>query len=123
MALRADNDSPGSIADAVLRAVGLAEPDGLTAVVVPDHLHDAIDAALAPDCFTLPDREPPRVYTVRSCKGLEFDTTIVFEPTAIIDQSPRGLSDLYVALTRATQRLVVVHRDDLPDALADLPAG
>lgn len=114
---------PGSIADAVLRAVGLAEPDGLTAVVVPDHLHDPIDAALAPDRFTLPDREPPRVYTVRSCKGLEFDTTIVVEPAAIIDQSPRGLSDLYVALTRATQRLVVVHRGDLPDALADLPAG
>ena len=46
MALRADGDSPESVADAVLRAVGLAEPDGLTAVVVPDHLHDAIDAAL-----------------------------------------------------------------------------
>jgi DNA helicase IV len=123
VAIRADSDAPADIIDAVRRAVELAEPDGLTAVVVPDHLREVVDAALSPDRFALEDREPPRVYTVRSCKGLEFDTTIVVEPAAVIDQSPRGLSDLYVALTRATQRLVVVHRDDLPDALADLPAG
>lgn len=123
VAIRAGGDAPADIVEAVRRAVQLAEPDGLTAVVVPDHLRELVDAALSPDRFTVEDREPPRVYTVRSCKGLEFDTTIVVEPAAVIDQSPRGLSDLYVALTRATQRLVVVHRDDLPDALADLPVG
>ncbi|WP_238423320.1 ATP-binding domain-containing protein [Gordonia sp. 'Campus'] len=120
------NDS--GVVDGVLRAVALAEPQGLTAVIVPDDLLDAVRGAVESDRFN-PDRlqeeagsaEPPKVYTVRSCKGLEFDTTIVVEPTAIVDQSPRGLSDLYVALTRATQRLVVVHRDALPAALADLP--
>jgi DNA helicase IV len=125
------NDS--GVVDGVLRAVALAEPQGLTAVIVPDDLLDAVRGAVESDRFD-PDRlqadrfyeeagsaEPPKVYTVRSCKGLEFDTTIVVEPTAIVDQSPRGLSDLYVALTRATQRLIVVHRDALPAALADLP--
>jgi DNA helicase IV len=48
------------------------------------------------------------VLTVRQAKGLEFDTVIVVDPAAIESSSPRGLSDLYVALTRATQRLVLV---------------
>ncbi|WP_439029041.1 HelD family protein [Gordonia terrae] len=111
------------IVDGVLRAVALAEPQGLTAVIVPDDLLGAVQGAVESDRFDAEARpeEPSKVYTVRSCKGLEFDTTIVVEPTAIVEQSPRGLSDLYVALTRATQRLVVVHRDALPAALADLP--
>ncbi len=45
--------------------------------------------------------------TVRQAKGLEFDTVIVVDPLAIAANSPRGASDLYVALTRATQRLVL----------------
>ncbi|MDL9938192.1 AAA family ATPase [Gordonia sp. ABSL1-1] len=90
---------------------------GLTAFIVPEYLQDTITAAI--DGAGLPD--PPRVYTVRSCKGLEFDNTVVIDPAAMIAQSPRGYSDLYVALTRATQRLVVIHSGDLPDELADLP--
>ena len=43
------------------------------------------------------------VLTVTACKGLEFDNVVVVEPAAILRQSPRGHSDLYVALTRATQ--------------------
>ena len=111
-----------SIAAAVMRAVDLAEPQGLTAVIVPDTLLDAVNAALDPDAFDAKDVETPKVYTVRTCKGLEFDTTVVVEPAAIVAQSPRGLSDLYVALTRATQRLVVVHDEALPEMLADMPA-
>nr|WP_203909630.1 ATP-binding domain-containing protein [Rhizocola hellebori] len=49
--------------------------------------------------------------TVRQAKGLEFDTVIVVDPQAIESSSPRGASDLYVALTRATQRLVLVTFD------------
>jgi DNA helicase IV len=59
--------------------------------------------------------------TVRQAKGLEFDAVVVVEPAEIIAESPRGLSDLYVAVTRATQRLGVLHTTDLPkvlDALA-----
>ena len=45
------------------------------------------------------------VLTVRQAKGLEFDSVIVVDPDAIVAESPRGTNDLYVALTRATQRL------------------
>ncbi|MGJ6961735.1 HelD family protein [Streptosporangium sp. G11] len=60
------------------------------------------------------------VLTVAEAKGLEFDAVVVVEPALILDESPRGASDLYVALTRATRRLGVVHDGPLPDALARL---
>ena len=41
-------------------------------------------------------------------KGLEFDHVIVDKPQAILDASPQGAQDLYVALTRATQTLTVI---------------
>ncbi len=59
---------------------------------------------------------PVAVLTVRQTKGLEFDSVIVADPGAIESSSPRGRSDLYVALTRATQRLTVV-TDGWPDGL------
>ena len=53
-------------------------------------------------------------------KGLEFDAVLVVEPERILATGSRGAADLYVALTRATQRLGVLHREDLPPALAGL---
>ena len=53
-------------------------------------------------------------------KGLEFDAVLVVEPERILATGSRGAADLYVALTRATQRLGVLHRGDLPLALAGL---
>ncbi|WP_116212052.1 HelD family protein [Streptomyces olivoreticuli] len=59
-------------------------------------------------------------------KGLEYDATVVVSPAEIADESPAGLRVLYVALTRATQRLTVLSgdRDDpdldgVPDLLRD----
>ncbi len=115
-------DDTSEIAEGILRAVDLAEPEGLTAVVVPDSLLETVTSALDPASFEAKDVEVPKVYTARSCKGLEFNTTIVVEPAEIVAQSPRGLSDLYVALTRATQRLLVVHAEELPESLSDMPA-
>ena len=43
--------------------------------------------------------------TVSQAKGLEFDSVLIADPAQILGESPRGLSDLYVAMTRATQRL------------------
>ncbi|GAA3356183.1 HelD family protein [Saccharopolyspora gregorii] len=61
------------------------------------------------------------VLTVEQAKGLEFDSVLVADPDRILGESARGLNDLYVALTRATQRLGVVHTGDaLPDVLAGL---
>ncbi len=61
---------------------------------------------------------PVSVLTVRDAKGLEFDTVVVLEPAEIIAESARGLNDLYVALTRPTQRLHVVHALELPAGMS-----
>ncbi|WP_345411663.1 RNA polymerase recycling motor ATPase HelR [Actinomycetospora chlora] len=53
-------------------------------------------------------------------KGLEFDAVLVVDPDRILAEGPRGAAELYVALTRATQRLGVLHRGPLPAALAGL---
>jgi ATP-dependent exoDNAse (exonuclease V) beta subunit len=42
---------------------------------------------------------------------------VVVDPTGIIDEEAQGLRALYVALTRATKHLTVVHHGDLPDAM------
>jgi DNA helicase IV len=50
------------------------------------------------------------VLTPREAKGLEFDHVVVVEPAAIVDEGgDSGLRELYVALTRPTKTLVVVH--------------
>lgn len=53
-------------------------------------------------------------------KGLEFDAVLVVDPDRILTMGPRGAAELYVALTRATQRLGVLHRAPLPTALSGL---
>ena len=64
------------------------------------------------------------VLTVNQAKGLEFDSVLIVEPAAVLADSPRGRNDLYVALTRATQRLGVLHTGEIPSVLARLtPAG
>lgn len=47
-------------------------------------------------------------------KGLEFDTTVVVEPAMLVGAHARGIGDLYVAMTRPTQLLCVVHEEELP---------
>ena len=53
-------------------------------------------------------------------KGLEFDAVLVVEPERILADGPRGAAELYVALTRATQRLGILHQGPLPQALTGL---
>jgi DNA helicase IV len=60
------------------------------------------------------------VLPISAAKGLEFDAVVVVEPAAVLAESPRGANDLYVALTRATQRLTVVHAQPLPGMLHKL---
>jgi DNA helicase IV len=57
---------------------------------------------------------------VAQAKGLEFDAVLVADPRRILADSSHGLNDLYVAITRATQRLGVVHEDHLPKVLSRL---
>jgi DNA helicase IV len=76
-------------------------PDGLAAVILPEELAENV-----------PSGELVPVLTPREAKGLEFDHVVVVEPALI---PPR---DLYVALTRPTKTLVVLHARDLPPRLA-----
>jgi hypothetical protein len=62
----------------------------------------------------------PGAVPASETKGLEFDAVLVVEPERILAEGPRGAAELYVALTRATQRLGVLHRDPLPRALTGL---
>ena len=52
----------------------------------------------------------PGAVLASETKGLEFDAVLVVEPERILATGPRGAAELYVALTRATQRLGVLHR-------------
>ncbi|MEV6520630.1 ATP-binding domain-containing protein [Longispora sp. NPDC051575] len=61
-----------------------------------------------------------QVLTVRDAKGLEFDSVLIVDPQAILDESPRGHNDLYVALTRSTRRLGVLCPGEVPEVLRAL---
>lgn len=51
------------------------------------------------------------VVTALQAKGLEYDGVVVVAPDRIIEEAPGGVRVLYVALTRATQRLVTLDVD------------
>lgn len=70
-------------------------------------------AVIGHDLPTLPVGRP--LAPVKA-KGLEFDSVIVVEPARFLE-APGGLSLLYVALTRSTDRLTIVHRRPLPELL------
>ncbi len=57
---------------------------------------------------------PVSVLAVADAKGLEFDVVVVVEPTAMA-VGASGARDLYVALSRPTRRLLVLHAEPLPD--------
>ncbi len=101
-------DEHDLLASAYHEAERLAGEDGLLAVIAPDEL---VAAASAGDLW---DGVP--VLTPRQAKGLEFDHVVVVEP-ALIAAHEQGLRELYVALTRPTKTLVVVHARELPPEL------
>lgn len=85
--------------------------NGRLAVLVPDEVHETLSRALE-----LEDADPLAdqicCLNVTASKGLEFDTVILVEPTAIAACST---GDLYVAMTRCTKRMHVI--------ASALPAG
>jgi len=59
-------------------------------------------------------RRPVALLTPQDAKGLEFDAVVVVEPADIVADGARGAGALYVAMTRPTQRLVLVTSGPLP---------
>ncbi|MFC5722410.1 HelD family protein [Streptomyces gamaensis] len=110
------DDLPRATAEAVAAERRDRREHGRLAVIAPRALHPALAAAL-PDASAgrTPDLTSPVVLLdPRQAKGLEFDSVLVVEPGEF------GTSDLYVALTRATQRLGVLHSGALPPGLESL---
>jgi DNA helicase IV len=131
-AVRSTGERPWSLrvgdaglADAVAEAAAeFDKEEGTLAVVVPRSLLDPVADAVRlrlPEATTDGDLTAGAVVLApESAKGLEFDSVLVVDPVGIVDEGVRGHNDLYVALTRATQRLGVVHPGDLPAMLSGL---
>jgi DNA helicase IV len=96
-------------------SVGVLAPEPLVADV-----REAVLERLGERASGEPLEAPVSVLSVAAAKGLEFDCVVVVEPAVIAAAGANGLRDLYVALTRPTQRLTVVHAEPLPAALARL---
>ena len=107
---RVEHVAPDDLVGAALRvALALSREDGLLTVILPEALVPHVEAASAYE-----DGIP--LLSPRGAKCLEFDHAVVVEPAAIAE-GERGLRELYVALTRATTTLVVVHSRPLPEPL------
>ncbi|MFC0675503.1 HelD family protein [Brachybacterium hainanense] len=57
------------------------------------------------------------VMSPQDAKGLEFDGVVLVEPAELLADRTHGAGDLYVAMTRPTQRLDVVHALPLPEGI------
>ena len=114
-----------SVDDAVVEeAERLLDFEGSVGVICADVAVDGLTetlsaAGLDPEVLT-DAAAGPRLSVVPAtlAKGLEFDSVLVVEPADIVAAEPRGLNRLYVVLTRAVSRLVVIHAQRLPEELA-----
>lgn len=91
----------------ILETKSVRNVDNCVTVKQTDDFYRDIDEY----CNSFPEGEKTAVITsdnIEDNKGLEFDNVIVAEPKQF-----NSISSLYVALTRATKRLVVLYRDDL----------
>lgn len=112
-------------------AVAVRKLHKVMGIVAPSRLHDAIRSELAGVGLTsvqhVHDLEPADVpvFEAHAVKGLEFDGVVVVNPHEILSEArtdvthtARGARLLYVAMTRAVQRLVFVTDSAPPDVIA-----
>jgi len=100
--------SPAELPAATLPAARelLSDVDGTVGVITSTARLASVRAALS-------DVDDPRLAVVDGldAKGLEYDAVVLVEPNELITESTTGPRTLYVALTRATQRLTVLTTD------------
>ncbi|MBM7789483.1 HelD family protein [Tenggerimyces flavus] len=114
----------GSALVAAVRSEQAEVGDGRLAVLVPSSRYAELTSLLASQVEGVAFGTHPgvldstiAVLDVGQAKGLEFDSVLIADPSAIVASSVRGLSDLYVAVTRATKRLGVVCPGPIPEML------
>jgi len=94
--------------------------DGVVAVIAPDTLASSLYASLTAAGLEVGQAtrtgldQPVTLVPVSLVKGLELDGVVVVEPARIVSEQAQGLRALYVALTRSTRELSVVHAEPLP---------
>ena len=109
-------------------AIGTGE-DGSVGVLVPSELLADVRSALLESGTAFGEvgsgalDTPVSLLALGDAKGLEFDSVVVVEPALIVAQPPEGLRALYVAVTRCTRRLAIVHREPLPLPLQRATGG
>ncbi|MGC5616132.1 HelD family protein [Georgenia sp. Z1491] len=111
-------------ARALTALAGTDDDAGRVAIVAPPSVVDDVRAAAPDRAGTAEALRGPDLLGARlvitdpaGAKGLEFDVVVLLEPAAMTED---GTGDLYVAMTRPTRRLVVVHHRELPAGV--LPA-
>lgn len=104
-------DDPVTVA--LDEAKRLVPEDGTAAIIATPEIRDEVRRAAGIDGVDL--GSALSVISVDESRGLEFDVVVVIEPAAIVARD--GLSALYVALTRPTKTLAVIHNESLPNAL------
>jgi len=99
--------APEDLLDVVTNTLAslLDAVEGTVGVITPPSRKAAIDRSLG---SPRPGDDRVVLVTPIESKGLEYDAVLVVAPDEIIAESPGGVRSLYVALTRATQRLVTL---------------
>jgi DNA helicase IV len=119
-------DSPDGVGQAVadeVRSLTATIPGGSLGVIAPDSMIDDLSEHLTAAGVNHGTAtrtgldEGVTLVPVSVVKGLELDAVVVVEPARIVSDHEHGMRSLYVALTRPTQRLSIVHADELPEPL------
>ena len=115
-------DVPAGVVEAVARDLELV-PGGLVGVVAAPEQHDAVAPAVVeafgPRSGTGGGARQRQILVLSpwEAKGLEFDAVVIAEPNALVQAADGRLGDLYVAMTRPTQRLTLVSSGPMPAGL------
>ena len=97
----------GEAADADVRVSGIvAHATGVSCLVTAEGVEHRLELQV-----------PGRHNALNAAGAFAVLRRLGLEPAEIVAESARGLNDLYVALTRATQRLHIVHALELPPGL------
>ncbi len=95
-----------TLRDEVIRLAG--QVTGTIGIVVPPSMLTDVTRLVLGDPRLAAFEERLLVVTALQAKGLEYDGVVVVSPDGIVAETPGAERVLYVALTRATQRLVTI---------------
>lgn len=120
-----EGDRGPALRAAVKQEIAALDGGRMAIIHAPDWPVELIDGLAELDGVTVADGpsaldSPVVLMTAAQAKGLEFDAVLVVEPREILAAHTRGVNDLYVALTRATKSLGVIHSRELPEMLEGL---